>query len=135
VARHAEHAYEVPATVQAPEGIRGPGAAEIARTGQFRGGLERRQRLNELDFVWDPFEADCEEGFSHLKVYKEREGHCRVPDGHVERGFRLGGWTTKQRLKRTSCLGHSTSFSLVEPAGFRLGVTLWVRPRITPIIF
>jgi superfamily II DNA or RNA helicase len=62
--------------------------------------VERRQQLNELEFVWDPFEANWDEGFSQLKAYKEREGDCRVPDSHVERGFRLGGWTAKQRSKK-----------------------------------
>ena len=61
---------------------------------------ERRQRLEELEFVWDPFEADWEEGFRYLKVYKEREGHCRVPYSHVENSFRLGGWITTQRTKK-----------------------------------
>jgi superfamily II DNA or RNA helicase len=59
---------------------------------------ERRQRLEALGFIWDPFEADWEEGFRYLKLYKEREGHCRVPLGLTEeRGYRLGGWVDRQR--------------------------------------
>jgi superfamily II DNA or RNA helicase len=58
---------------------------------------ERQQRLDELGFVWDPFEADWDEGFNRLEAYKEREGHCRVPDDHKENGFRLGQWVGVQR--------------------------------------
>src|SRR5262249_35050798 len=57
----------------------------------------RRQRLDELGFIWDPFEADWEEGFRYLTIYKEREGHCRVPHSHMENGLRLGSWVGRQR--------------------------------------
>jgi hypothetical protein len=36
--------------------------------------VERRQRLDELGFVWDPLSAKWEKGFNHLKRYLEREG-------------------------------------------------------------
>jgi hypothetical protein len=38
-----------------------------------------------------------QEGFRYLKMYKKREGHCRVPATHKENGFRLGGWVSAQR--------------------------------------
>jgi hypothetical protein len=65
---------------------------------------ERQRRLEELGFVWDPREADWEEGVRNLKAYKEREGHCRAPSSHTENSFRLGGWIVKQRSKKTLCL-------------------------------
>ena len=57
----------------------------------------RRQQLDELGFVWDPLETDWAEGFRCLTIYKEREGHSRVPRLHNENGFRLGQWGTTQR--------------------------------------
>jgi Helicase associated domain len=57
----------------------------------------RRQQLDEVGFVWNPHEADWEEGLHHLITYKEREGHCRVPFNHMEDGFRLGQWVRVQR--------------------------------------
>jgi Helicase associated domain len=59
----------------------------------------RRQQLDDLGFLWDPFEADWQEGFSYLKAYKEREGHCRVAKDHMENGFQLGRWVATRRAK------------------------------------
>jgi predicted helicase len=74
----------------------------IQRQRQNKGVLseDRRQRLDKLGFVWDPFEADWEEGFGYLTTYKEREGHCSVPVTHNENGFRLGGWVRSQRRNK-----------------------------------
>ena len=70
----------------------------------------RRQQLDELGFVWDPLETDWAEGLRYLTIYKEREGHCRVPDTHKENGFRLGQWVSAQRTyneARTPYLHHA----------------------------
>jgi superfamily II DNA or RNA helicase len=64
--------------------------------------VERRQRLDALGFDWDPLQSDWEEGYSHLKRYKDREGHCRVPQKFIENGFRLGRWVNVQRRERDS---------------------------------
>jgi len=36
----------------------------------------------------------------HLRRFAEREGHARVPLGHIEDGFRLGIWVQSVRAKR-----------------------------------
>jgi hypothetical protein len=61
----------------------------------------RRQQLDELGFVWNPIETDWAEGLRYLTIYKEREGHCRVPHPHKENGFRLGQWVHRQRHQET----------------------------------
>src|SRR5262249_20232898 len=61
---------------------------------------ERRRRLDELGFIWDPIEADWEERFSYLKIYNERVGHCPVPTRQRENGFRLGQWVSVQRQNK-----------------------------------
>jgi hypothetical protein len=63
---------------------------------------ERVQRLDEIGFLWDPFTADWEEGFAALKVFKKREGHCRVPHSHKEGAHRLGQWVSTQRRSKTT---------------------------------
>ena len=61
---------------------------------------DRRRRLDELGFIWNPLETDWEEGFQCLKCYASREGHCRVPQRHKENGVRLGQWVSNQRQSR-----------------------------------
>jgi superfamily II DNA or RNA helicase len=58
---------------------------------------ERKRRLDELGFVWDPLDESWETGFAALVKYKEREGHCRVPNSHREGDYRLGSWVNAQR--------------------------------------
>ena len=62
----------------------------------------RKQRLDHIGFEWAPYEMDWEEGFHHLKSYKERLGDCRVPLDHQENGFALGKWAHTQRQRRKS---------------------------------
>ena len=64
--------------------------------------VERRQRLDALGFMWDLYEADWEKGYGYLKIYKDRTGHCLVPQNHKENGFRLGRWVSIQRRERIS---------------------------------
>jgi hypothetical protein len=65
-------------------------------------GIERRQQLDAVGFIWDPYEATWEEGFAALKTFKAREGDCRVPQSHVEGTFVLGKWVSNQRIKKES---------------------------------
>ena len=61
---------------------------------------ERRQRLDNLGFVWDARDAGWDEGYGHLQRYFQREGHCLVPRGHKPNGYALDQWVSVQRAKR-----------------------------------
>ena len=63
---------------------------------------ERRQRLDEIGFIWDALEMKWEEGFSALMQFKEREGHCRVSQGFIERSCWLGQWVGVQRSTKST---------------------------------
>jgi Helicase associated domain len=56
---------------------------------------DRRQRLEALPgWAWNVFSKSWEVGFSHLKQFSDREGHCRVPHKHKIDGYRLGEWVS-----------------------------------------
>ena len=60
--------------------------------------IERIRRLEALpDWEWDRFAGKWEEAFAHLERFVEREGNARVPQSHVENGFKLGAWSNRQR--------------------------------------
>jgi hypothetical protein len=59
---------------------------------------ERVSRLEPLPgWTWDTRDAAWERGFSMLERFAEREGHTRVPSGHIEESYNLGRWVVKQR--------------------------------------
>jgi len=62
--------------------------------------VEQIRRLDELHFSWDPHSENWEIGFSALKEFHERNGHCRVSHAAVENGFKLGFWVAGQRLRK-----------------------------------
>jgi superfamily II DNA or RNA helicase len=47
------------------------------------------------DFIWDQKSAV-------MKKFVDREGHARVPKGHIEDGVKLGAWVAEQRAERCS---------------------------------
>ena len=63
---------------------------------------ERKQKLDDIGFIWDPYTKAWEEGFSKLLQFKKADGHCRVPDGHKLEGFKLGNWVSYQRQAQNS---------------------------------
>jgi hypothetical protein len=60
---------------------------------------KRIQRLNEVGFIWDPFEAAWEEMFAALVEFKRKKGHCNVPQKWPE-NYKLADWVHNQRKFR-----------------------------------
>src|SRR5262249_3712708 len=69
---------------------------------------ERRQRLEALPgWSWSVIDDKWEGGFSHLKEFVERNGHCRIPQSYkTEDGYRLGSWAHKQRQNKDTMPPH-----------------------------
>lgn len=66
-----------------------------ARRGTYvRNRSERRAKLNELGFEWEGLSKRDENQwvifYDKIKKFHDREGHCCVPYGHKEDGYRLG---------------------------------------------
>ena len=62
----------------------------------------RLKRLNSLGFSWGRFTERWEKGFTALKKFHKREGHCRVAQNHKEEKLALGAWVSSQRTKKDS---------------------------------
>jgi len=77
---------------------------------------DRRSRLNNLGFDWDPYQTQWEEGYQHLVEYKEEFGDCSTPQRAIYRDFRLGTWVYTQRQKKT--LLTPTQLNRLDELGF-----------------
>ena len=69
----------------------------VQRTTKDIMSAERKQRLDDLGFVWDTLAEAWEEGFSKLLQFKEANGHCNVPYAYRLNGFNIGQWVQRQR--------------------------------------
>ena len=67
---------------------------------------DRRQRLDALGFVWDPFADQWEEGFGYLERYRKANGDCLVPLRYHDSasGYGLGHWVQVQRMTQDTML-------------------------------
>jgi hypothetical protein len=72
-----------------------------SKRGKYRKGQLPHSQINALEMLdgweWDRFEGRFQEGLEKLCAFQEREGHVRVPQAHVEDGFRLGAWVHRTR--------------------------------------
>jgi hypothetical protein len=48
------------------------------------------------------YEAAWERGFSALKAFKRKHGHCLVPRYHMQGNYRLGQWVAVQRYSKAN---------------------------------
>jgi predicted secreted Zn-dependent protease len=91
----------VPNTYVTTDGLKLGQWVGVQRQNKDRLGADRKARLDELGFAWDPFLEQWEESFAYLEAFVREHGHCRVPPTHVTAdGYRLAGWVQTQRRQR-----------------------------------
>ena len=56
-----------------------------------------QQRLEKIGVIWDPLGDQWECNFALLQQFKEREGHCNVPQWYEVGEIQLGNWVSTQR--------------------------------------
>ena len=64
-------------------------------SGQGKLSLDRRARLDEIDFIWDVLEFEWGERYKELVKFKVSQGHLDVPSNHPSG---LGTWVSNQRV-------------------------------------
>ena len=63
-------------------------------------GSDRLRRLESIGVDWELVDARWEINYSLLDTFKTREGHCNLPQSHMEDGIKLGLWLIRQRHKK-----------------------------------
>ncbi len=58
---------------------------------------DKKNKLDNLGFIWDPNEDDWNQGYSTLLAYKNEYGDCRVSQKSKYRNIMLGAWVNTQR--------------------------------------
>ena len=60
----------------------------------------RVAELDALGFVWDAIDDNLERKIALLAQFVSREGHAKVPHGHIESGVKIGTWLYNIRSNR-----------------------------------
>ena len=91
----------VPARFKTLDGYNFGGWISNQRTQKDALPKDRIRRLNELGFVWDQLTVYWEQGLTHLKTYREKNGDCLVPARFKTlNGYALGKWVTHKRAEK-----------------------------------
>lgn len=78
---------------------------------------EQIQQLDEINFVWDPYESQWNEKYNELCEYKANNGDCNVPDDYPDNRS-LGSWVGNQRMVMKKGKLSDDQVKLLEKIGF-----------------
>jgi superfamily II DNA or RNA helicase len=88
----------VPHDLKTKDGLKFGRWVGLQRTINTNLSLERKKKLDDLGFVWDPFEKAWVENFKALVTYKKEFGDCDVIGTYKTKdGLALGNWLKTQR--------------------------------------
>jgi superfamily II DNA or RNA helicase len=88
----------------------------VQRLGKANLTQDKIRRLDSVNFSWDPRSEQWEEGFTALQKFKERKGHCMVPQDYFIEGLRLGSWVLRRRQNKSQLT--TEQIGLLESLGF-----------------
>jgi hypothetical protein len=96
---------------------------DVQRQRQRQGTLsaERKARLDELGFDWDPYDSFWETMFAGLGRYRERLGHCNVTPAENPQ---LAGWAYLQRSQKRKGALSAVRKARLDALGF------WSRKKV-----
>ena len=108
--------------VNVPQGTSLGSWVNTQRHAERKGALPqvRIKRLDEIGFVWNPFESQWEEKFSELLAYESNHGNMNVPRGESD----LCAWIDRQRAAKKSGEISPERIRRLEEVGFE-----WVRQK------
>ncbi len=78
----------------------------------------RIKRLEALGLSWDPLAEQWEESFAALKEFHKREGHCRLPNNHIEGKVKIALWAGVQRQSKSNGKLSPDRIRRLESLGF-----------------
>ncbi|RKZ83353.1 MAG: hypothetical protein DRR19_19260 [Candidatus Parabeggiatoa sp. nov. 1] len=78
---------------------------------------ERIERLNKLEFVWEPLDTTWDEMFIALIKYKDENGHCNVQQRDLN-NKQLGKWVHTQRKTKKDGKLSQERIEKLEKLGF-----------------
>ncbi len=106
-----------------PQRKRGLGHWVNRQRSDYREGKLRKDKaakLDEVGFVWDMLEAQWEEMYQELIIYKSQYGHCDVP----QKSSKLGRWVNTQRQAYKRGALSTDKIGKLKKIGFKLGESL-----------
>ncbi len=78
---------------------------------------KRIQKLESLEFIWDPIDSAWEEMFVKLCKYKEQKGGCSIPQIYAE-NQKLANWVAVQRRSYAKGILSEKQIDQLESIGF-----------------
>lgn len=87
------------------------------RNGKNKLSAEKKDLLNEINFVWKPVDYRWKEGFELLLEYKKKYGHCHVKQQSVKHK-KLSSWCNIQKMYNHNGLLDKSKVEQLNSVGF-----------------
>ena len=82
--------------------------------------IEKVQRLEKIEFIWDRFDEYWMNGFKELQDFIVKEKHCDIPNSFITTNdFKLGAWLQTQRWKKRTLKLTQDRVQMLEQLGIK----------------